>query len=305
MIDVYKEMKRFDCQEDYINCLEEIRFKEQPYCPHCCSLEVARKRENEIVGRWNCYTCGSSFSVVSGTLFQWSRYPLEIWFNAINLMLRSKNSLSSNQMADLLDISQRGAYRMQMKIREEFLKEESETRLNGILEADETYLNIKIGKRRKRGRGANKLKILGVVERDGQVVVRVVDDVKGETINNFIEESIKPEGSLLITDNFKSYSEVHKIVDHEVITRKGKVFTNGIHTNTIEGFWYQLKKSLYGTHNHYSESKASLYLAEICYKYNHRGYSKEKVFYSFLCHSLRAYELMPRWDILPTNSSKT
>ncbi len=194
---------------------------------------------------------------------------------------------------------------MQMKIREEFLKEESLTRLNGILEADETYLNIKIGKRRKRGRGANKLKILGVVERDGQVVVRVVDDVKGETINNFIEESIKPEGSLLITDNFKSYSEVHKIVDHEVITRKGKVFTNGIHTNTIEGFWYQLKKSLYGTHNHYSESKASLYLAEICYKYNHRGYSKEKVFYSFLCHSLRAYELMPRWDILPTNSSKT
>ncbi len=289
--------KRLKSQEDCIKYLEDIRFKEQAYCPHCNGTKVARKRENDVVGRWNCYECGSSFNVMSGTIFHRTRYPLMIWFIGIALMLHSKSSLSSNEMAEHLKISQKGAYRMQMKIRKEFMSEEKSTKLNGILEADETYLDIKIGKPNKQGRGANKLKILGVVERGGQVITKVVDDVKGKTIRKFIRESIRPEGSVLITDNFKSYSKMYKIVRHEVITRKGKVFTNGIHTNTIEGFWFHLKKSLYGTHHHYSENRAKMYLAEVCYKYNHRFYSTEKTFHRFLCHSLRAYEFIPRWDV--------
>ena len=236
-----KRIKGLIEQADYIKYLEDIRFKEVEYCPHCGHFNVARKRENNLIGRWNCYNCGSSFNVLSGTMFQGTSYSLEIWFEAIRLMLLSQSSLSSNDMARHLGLTQRAAYSIQMRIREEFLNglffSPMEEKLSGILEADETYLDIKIGKENKQGRGANKLKILGVVERGGRVITRIVSNVRGSTINRFIEDSVNPEGSKLITDNFKSYSQVRDIVEHRIMTRKDKRFTNGIHTNTIECFW--------------------------------------------------------------------
>ncbi len=294
-----KRIKGLNEQADYIKYLEDIRYKEVEYCPHCGHFNVSRKRENNLIGRWNCYNCGSSFNVLSGTLFAGTGYPLELWFEAIRQMLISRSSLSSNEMAEHLGITQRAAYSIQMRIRQEFLKEEYWSlefkKLSGILEADETYLDIKIGKETKQGRGANKLKLLGIVEREGRVATRIVSDVSGRTIRRFIEESINPKGSTLITDNFKSYSRVNEIVNHRIMTRKDKGFTNGIHTNTIEGFWRLMKKALKGTHHHYSEDNAPYYLAEYCYKYNHRFYNRDRVFYNFLCHSLTAYELMPNW----------
>ena len=287
-------------QADYIRYLEDIRFKEVEYCPLCGNFNVSRKRDNGKIGRWNCYTCRSSFNVLSGTLFQGTQLPLEIWFEAIRQMLISRSSLSSNEMADQLGVSQKVAYSLQMRIRTEFLQEEFwETelkKLSGILEADETYLDVKIGKENKQGRGANKLKVLGVVQRDGRVVTRIVDDVTSKTINEFISWSANLEESLLITDKWRGYNKVEDIMKHKFVNRKGKRFENGIHTNTIEGFWQLLKKSLKGTHHHYSEFNARYYIAEYCYKYNHRFFEKEKVFYSFLCHSLGSYELMPNWE---------
>ena len=288
-------------QADYIRYLEDIRYKEVEYCPHCGNFNVSRKRDNGKIGRWNCYTCRSSFNVLSGTLFQGTQLPLEIWFEAIRLMLVSRSSLSSNEMAELLGISQKVAYSLQMRIREEFLSSEYFTpmkeKLSGILEADETYLDIKIGKEKKQGRGANKLKILGIVERNGRVATKIVNDVSGATINRFITEKVDPEGSLLITDNWSGYSHVFEFVKHKTINRKeDRRLRNGIHTNTIEGFWQLLKKSLKGTHHHYSERNARYYIAEYCYKYNHRFYNTDRVFYSFLCHSLRSYELIPNWE---------
>ena len=303
-----KRIKGLNEQADYIKYLEDIRYKEVEYCPHCGHFNVSRKRENGKIGRWNCYNCGSSFNVLSGTLFQGTSYPLEIWFDAIRLMLLSQSSLSSNGLARHLGLDQRAAYSIQMRIREEFLNglyfSPMSLKLSGILEADETYLDIKIGKETKQGRGANKLKILGVVERGGRVATRVVSNVKGSTINRFIEDSVNPEGSKLITDNFKSYSQVADIVEHRIMTRKDKGFTNGIHTNTMEGFWRLMKKSLKGTHHHYSEDNAQYYIAEYCYKYNHRFFSDELIFYGFLCHSLRAYELIPNWDKIREQQEK-
>lgn len=286
-----KRIKGLNEQADYIAYLENIRFQEQEYCPHCGHFNVARKRENETIGRWNCYNCGSSFSVLSGTMFAGTRYPLEDYFEALRLMLISRSSLSSNEMADHLGVTQRAAYRIQSRIRQEFLREESFTKLSGVLEADETYMDIKIGKVAKAGRGADKLKVLGIVERRGKAVVRIVNDVSGATIRRFISESINPDSSVLITDNFKSYSRVNEIVPHHVITRKQSKFNGGVHTNTIEGFWLHLKRAFRGIHLHYSEDNAPLYLAEATYKYNRRYKNKYKVFHDFLVHSLRVSEM--------------
>ena len=48
----------------------------------------------------------------------------------------------------------------------------------------------------------------------------------------------------------------------------------------MEGFWGLLKRAWYGTHHHYTRKFAGLFVAEACWKYNHR--KDETPFKSFI-----------------------
>jgi hypothetical protein len=50
--------------------------------------------------------------------------------------------------------------------------------------------------------------------------------------------------------------------------RTGETFS----TNSIEGFWKLFKNSVRSTHIHISGEKMPLYLAEFCYRTNHRQF---------------------------------
>ena len=95
--------------------------------------------------------------------------------------------------------------------------------LRGIIEADETYL----GGRPKRpncreddepsprGRGTSRTPVLGAVERDGNVVAEVAEDLMGRGILNFVRRAIQPQDSVLITDEYRAYRAVWSIMPHE------------------------------------------------------------------------------------------
>ena len=168
----------FPDQEACIEHIEGIRWPVDPCCPHCGSLQVGRKADSDKIGRWNCHGGKSSFNVLSGTIFQKSRVPLQKWFLAIGLMVNAKKSLSSHQMARDLDLRQPTALYMQHRIRAAMAADQAPL-LQGIVEADETYVG---GKPRyklttnKRGRGTDKTPVIGAVERNGNVAATVADN---------------------------------------------------------------------------------------------------------------------------------
>ena len=160
---------RFPDQESCIEHVETARWHDDPHCPHCGGLKVARKADGERFGRWNCHDCKSSFNALSGTIFEKTKVPLQKWFLAIGLMVNAKKSLSSHQLARDLELNQKTAWFMQQRIRAQMASEQRPM-LQGILEADETYIGGKPRKANrkedrkpaKRGRGAeNKIKVLG------------------------------------------------------------------------------------------------------------------------------------------------
>ena len=267
---------RFPDQEACIEHLENIRFGDKPYCPHCGGTHVARKADGDRVGRWNCHDCKSSFNVLSGTIFEKTRVPLQKWFLAIGLMVNAKKSLSSPQLARDLDLTRQTALYMQKRIRAQMATEQSEL-LQGIIEADETYLGGNPGKNndkdipppsRPRGRGTDKIPVIGAVERGGKVIARVANDLSGKGIFRFIKGTVDSQGPLLITHEYRAYKAFRKLVNHAVINHSKK-YTNGeVYTNTIEGFWSLLKRAWYGTRHGYKESYMPLYVAEACWKYN-------------------------------------
>ena len=278
-MDLYQIMERFPDHESCINYLEDIRWDKHPKCPYCQSEDVAQKQEGDRIGRWNCHDCKSSFNVLAGTLFQGTKIPLHKWFMAIVLMANAKKSLSSYQLARHLGMTQQSTWYMMQRIRSEMASQDKDSPLlQGIIEADEAYLGGKPRKPNKRdddepsprGRGTKKTAILGAVQRGGQVVARVATDLTSRSILNFVKENVTPEGSTLITDEYQAYNAVRPTMDHKVIKHKEQFVDGDTHTNTIEGFWSLLKRAWYGQHHHYRKQYTPLYVAEACWKYNHR-----------------------------------
>ena len=151
--------------------------------------------------------------------------------------------------------------------------------LQGIIEADETYIGGKPRKENKkedrkpskRGRGTEKDAIIGAVQRGGKVVAQLAPNLTGRTILEFIKKAVKIEDSELMTDEFYAYHAIGREMKHHVINHQEQFVDGEVHTNTIEGFWSLLKRAWYGSHHHYTTGFIPLYVAERCYVYNYRN----------------------------------
>ena len=165
--------------------------------------------------------------------------------------------------------------------------------IEGIVEADETYIacssrkdyDKEEGEPRKRWRGTAKYAVIGVVTRGMKVVAELVSDIAGETIADFIKRVVKTEDAKLYTDQFKVYNSIGKEMEHDTINPSEQCETDGIHTNTMDGFWSFVKRAWYGSHYHYSTGYTPLYLTEACYKYYYRG---TNIFAKFLTESMES-----------------
>ncbi len=274
-MNLFDLLDTFPDQLACITHLEDIRWNGEPECPYCHSKDVQRKKENKLIGRWNCHECTSSFNVLSGTIFEKTRVPLQKWFAAISLVVNAKKSLSSHQLSRDLRLNQKTAWYILQRIRKAMGKKD--TLLKGIVEADETYVggrprkeNKKEDRSHHRGNRGPKTAVLGAVERGGKVKTMMAKRVDGETLVKFIRSAVKPEGTTLMTDEFGGYNELEPLYEHQVINHS-RVFAIGeTHTNTIEGFWSLVKRAWYGTHHHYTKKYMPLYLNEASWKYNRR-----------------------------------
>jgi len=100
----------------------------------------------------------------------------------------------------------------------------------------------------------------------------VIPDVTGATIRKAIAENVDMANSDLHTDGYKSYRPLksefrsHEWVDH----RGGEYVRGNVTTNSAEGYFSQLKRSIDGTHHHVSTTHLPRYLAEFDCRYTTR-----------------------------------
>ena len=154
--------------------------------------------------------------------------------------------------------------------------------LTGIVEMDETYVGGKPrkgtkgdgpGGKHKPGRGTKKAPVIGAVERGGSVTAKAVskDKLKGKNLRAFVRERVDTKQASLITDEYKGYLGMAKVLPHEVIKHQAWYVDGDIHTNTIEGFWALLKRGMFGQFHSVSRKHLQRYVDEFCYRYNLRN----------------------------------
>jgi len=274
---------RWPNQEAAINHLEKIRWGGHPVCPYCKSDKVCvHASKDKALPRWQCERCHRAFSATVGTIFHHTHLPLQTWFLAIALMLNAKKNVSNAQLARDLNLPYKTAWSLALRIRNAMLTDPKQKRLfHGIVEMDETYIGGKPRKanepngqsKHKRGRGTDKMAVVGIVERNGRARAKVFEkgtlNLKG--LSAYYKAHVDTDSSIAMTDEYTGYNKFGKFTQHEAVNHQATYVMGDIHTNTIEGLWALLKRAWYGQHHHYSKKWANYYISETAYKYNNRN----------------------------------
>jgi transposase-like protein len=122
----------------------------------------------------------------------------------------------------------------------------------------------------KRGRGTSKIPVIGMVERNGNVVAEVSQNVTAYQIRKMVEKYVDTDDSVLITDTYKGYAKMDAIIENVKIDHHKLYSYKGINTNSIESFWAIIKRQIIGQHHQVSLKHLPKYVAEAVFKYNNR-----------------------------------
>lgn len=277
--------RRFATEESAREYFEAIRWPNGPFCPHCGNADAERiykvtpNEEKKIrAGLYKCAECREGFTVTVGTVMEDTHIPLNKWLIAFYMMCASKTQVSALQLQRQLEIgSYRSAWFLCHRIRYALKDHTPADLLNGIVEADETYIG---GRRRGLGHGYkdNKVPVVSLVERGGRVRSTVVDKVSGKEITKVLRRHVAREARLN-TDQSPVYFDIgREFVGHDSVNHHKEEYARYeggrlVTTNAVEGFFGNSKRSIDGTHHHISRKHTDLYFAELDYKYNTRKYT--------------------------------
>lgn len=248
--------KKFPTQLDCIKHLEYVRWNNQPTCPYCNSKKSTKSKTDY---RHHCNNCKTSYSVTVDTIFHDTKVDLQKWFLAISLLLNAKKGISSRQLARDIGVNKNTAWYMFMRLRKAFL--DNPELLNGIIEADETYvggknINKHNSKKNHNTQGRNtkdKKAIFGILQRNGKVKAQKVKDVKSKTLMSIISRHVE-EGAEIMTDQWVAYKHLSAKFKHISIDHSRGEYANGrCHINTLEGFWALFKRGIVGQYHHVSD----------------------------------------------------
>jgi transposase-like protein len=300
LLDYFKE------ESTCISYYENLRWGNEPACPHCGSVKPYKTNRG-----WKCSDrdCYKKFTVKVGTIFENSKIPFRIWFAAIWLCTEHKKGISSVQLGIDLGITQKTAWFVLHRIRE-MLKEKAPQMLgeDKMVETDATYIGGKEGNKHLRKRRSLedrsltnegrpfkvKKTIIGIIERNGKVALRYVS---GETTQNMVEfvETHVAQDSTIYSDEAAAYKQLKRTYKHDNVKHALNIYVEGqVHTNTIENFWSVLKRGLYGVYHQVSDKHISRYLDEYAARFNNRSKTSNERFNQFLegSESVLSYKVL-------------
>jgi transposase len=269
-------MKMFPDDDACLAYLFKARYGTEFACQYCGS--VGKFHKISSAPAYSCQGCGGHIHPMVGTPFYNSHTPLQKWFYAMYLFTTTRHGVPAKELQRQLSVNYKTAWRMGHEIRKYLGVVDGDEQLSGHVEADETMVG---GKRSggKRGRGApGKTVVFGMLERKGDVMTRVVENVRRATLEPHILANVKI-GSTVSTDELKSYAKLARLgYDHGAVNHAAEEWVRGPHhTNGIEGFWSILKRSIRGTHVQVSRKHLAKYLVEFEFRWNMR-HAPEQMF---------------------------
>jgi transposase-like protein len=277
--------------------IEKLRWPDGPICPHCGELDNAyrlepkpsKKDKHVRKGVWKCAGCREQFTVTVGTIFEDSHIPLSKWLLAYHLLCSSKKGMSAHQLHRMLKVTYRSAWFMAHRIRYTMTQEPLSSKLDGIVEIDETYVGGKLRVKQSQAvrsgvrqqdrlsHTSNKAAVVSVLQRGGRVQSQHVERVNAANLRPIVE-SMVAEDAQVMTDSGTTLKGALRGRKHDQVNHKADEYVryeNGvcITTNSIEGYFATLKRGINGVYHHVGKQHLHRYLSEFDFRHNARKVS--------------------------------
>jgi transposase len=208
-------------------CLDhlfKVRFGVEPACPKCGEIGKFRK-----LARLPAYTCNCGYHIhpMVGTPFAKSRTPLQKWFYAMFLFTTTRNGVAAKEIQRQLGVTYKCAWRMAAEIRKYMGYVDGDAPLGGkgggAVEIDKAF----IGGKDKLGEDDKSI-VLGMVERGGEIVTRVIPARSEWYVVPQIVENVK-SGSQIMTDEARAFRNLGAVgFKHESVNHSAKEYVNGM-----------------------------------------------------------------------------
>jgi transposase-like protein len=263
------------------NYYAELRWGGNPTCPHCGKDKPYKMKCGRLY-RCREKTCKKNFTVTVGTIFEKSKIPLSVWMGSIFVITAHKKGISSLQLSRDMDITQKTAWFILHRIRH-IMGDPDPAPLDNIVEIDETYVggkfaNMNRGKRKFMQENSldNKTAVMGLLERDGRAKLTIIGS---DTFKDVVRKNVK-EDALLITDTHLAYQGLAlEFAGHATVNHSQSQYRDGLaYTNTVEGFFSSLKRSIYGIYHSVSPKHLQRYCEETSCRYNGRKLTDKERF---------------------------
>jgi len=202
-----------------------------------------------------------------------------MWFKALLAFSNAKSGLSAKQLERELEVTYKTAWRILMLIRKALKR--SSDKLSGDVEVDSAYIggHYASGKYNKHQKQAiaSKSVVMGAVERGGNIRISVVPDSTAKSQGGFVVQAVAKDGTRLMTDGTSALDGVAMGYDRYMVNhKKGEYVRGDAYTNTIDGFWSHVKRSIKGTHKVVSKKHLQSYLDGFVFHYDNRHSDKER-----------------------------
>jgi len=246
-----------------------------PRCHHPKAWLTSRKLHH-------CAQCGLETSVTAGTIFQDTRKPIRVWFQAMWYVVSQKNGVSALGLQRVLGLPRyETAWIWLHKLRTAMIRP-GRDRLSGTVEVDETYIGGVWPGKRGRGAAGKSLIIIAAEDKEnhlGRIRLRRVPDASAASLIPAVQDSVEP-GNVVRTDGWKGYARLNSEgYRHMKVRQFADIGENLLPlTNRVASL---LKRWLQGTHQGaIRASHLDYYLDEYTFRFNRRtSRSRGKLFY--------------------------
>src|SRR5215218_7492489 len=164
--------------------VRQHRWPEGVGCPGCGSASVVRDGHDDTQPqrqRYRCKACAGRFDDLTGTVLAGHHQPLRVWVLCLYFM---GLNLSNRQIAQELGLDGPDVQAMAEQLRRGLVAKAPPVRLE-----------------------EEKPPVLGLIQRGGQLVMRMLADVRRKTIRPIIETAVA-EGARVHTDEYASYARL-------------------------------------------------------------------------------------------------
>ena len=253
--------ERFGTEEACRGALFEMRWREGGLaCPGCGHRGFCQLRTRKL---FQCNRCKRQVRLTAGTVFQDTKLPLTVWFQAAYHLTQGKGGISSIELGRRLGVKRQTAWLMKPK-------------LSGRVEVDDAYLG---GERSggKRGRGAaGKQPFVAAVEttadrKPRRLRLNLVKGFRKREVERIARRDLAP-GSNIVSDGLSCWPAVAKAgCQHfPMTTGSGKRAAGWAPFRWVNTCLGNIKTAITGTYHHVSPKHAQAYLASFAYRFNRR-----------------------------------